>query len=667
MVIKKLKPIKKEKINLQKRDYHRVLLTDVLPYEVPFILTNEGFYWACRKQKSKLISGNRILKNIFINDYSVQTNPLEFKIAKDADSERKLYLVHPKSQLDIVKLYKDYNQLISHLCNRSSYSLRYPSRIALAYYEKETITRPEEKYKDEGVGIDSDNEPIYASTFFEYKDFSFLYKFYDSYSFHRIEKKFNFLFKFDIAKCFASISTFQMSKSIRDFDSYNLSRGLYSFEHVFETIMNSNNNGNSHGIVVGPEFSRIFSEILLQSIDNNIKYTLENYVNESGVSQPILEGQHYNIKRYVDDFFLFYNNDNIRKIIYGVVISELEKYSLYCNESKTSLTSVPFITEVTIAKQKIRDLIANFFSCYVIDENLIKVIDRKFNFYYKDANKLITDIKCLAFGDNISYSSLTGYFFTLIRTNVSKMERELSCQSNSEEQLKRITNMLLIILDISFFVYSMDYRVRSTYLISQIVIIINKFCNFLGDNNSERIKKKIYDEAYLSIRSGHSKRSLRNIESLNLLISIRDIDIGYQLPIDDLEKIIGLNNSNVKPYYFNLMVGLFYIQNKQPYIKTRNSIVSCILSKFDSLTFNVYNNSELAHIFFDSIRCPYLTDNQKLNIAKKALKDKYSKQEVLHVVDIIKSQNWFIDWDTNSSIAIERLLLKKELKSPYGT
>lgn len=33
----------KSKIYLDKKDFYRVLLTDVLPYEVPFILSNEGF------------------------------------------------------------------------------------------------------------------------------------------------------------------------------------------------------------------------------------------------------------------------------------------------------------------------------------------------------------------------------------------------------------------------------------------------------------------------------------------------------------------------------------------------------------------------------------------------------------------------------------------------
>ncbi len=190
------------KIPLEKRDFYRVVLTDVLPYEVPFILTNEGFY---KKLKSSALKGNRIFQSIFFSDDDVATKPLVYRITKDSESERSLYLTHPSTQIKVCSLYKDYNQLVTHLCSRSTFSLRYPDKIAFSYYtkEKKSDSNPEEKFKDEGVGVDIDGEkePVYASTFYEYKDVSFLYKFYDSYQFHRIEKKFDNLFKFDIAKC----------------------------------------------------------------------------------------------------------------------------------------------------------------------------------------------------------------------------------------------------------------------------------------------------------------------------------------------------------------------------------------------------------------------------------------------------------------------------------
>lgn len=213
----------------------------------------------------------------------------------------------------------------------------------------------------------------------------------------------------------------------------------------------------------------------------------------------------------------------------------------------------------------------------------------------------------------------------------------------------------------------MDFRVRSTYLISQIVIIINNISSFLGKINSDLIKKKIYDESYLSIKTSIKKDTIRDIECLNLLIAIRDIDISYQLSKDVLEKIVNLDNSE-KTNYFSLMTSLFYVQEKKAYSSTRTKIVNCIIDKFDNEYFTVQNDSELAHILFDSISCPYLTRKMKIKIANQALSTLYKldEDEIETIVDQISERNWFIDWDISSSESIERLLMKKELKSPYG-
>lgn len=656
----------KKKILLEKRDFSRAILTDVLPYEVPFILTNEGFYKIIKERS--LIEGNRFLKEILHTESSLSTNPLEYKITKDSESERSLFLIHPSIQIRICRLYKDYNQLITHLCTRSTFSLRYPSKIALAYYskDKKNDSVPEEKFKDEGVGIDGNNEPVYASTFFEYKDVSFLYKFYDSYQFHRIEKKFDKLFKFDIAKCFSSISTFQLSKSIRDIESFNKSRNHYSFESVFENIMNAAHLGNSHGIVVGPEFSRIFSEILLQSIDVEIKSKLSCAIKSK---TKLIENSDYVIKRYVDDYFLFYNDEQVRKTVYSTAVEELEKYKLYCNESKNKTSNVPFITGVTIAKQQYKKLISELFSKfdYINDGSDRKGISSPMNRYYQISNQIITDIKCIVYNNDISYSSITGYYFTLARIKISEIDEHICDFKDHPEQCDKIANFILIIIELSFFVHSMDFRVRSTYLISQIIIIINRISITLGDSNAELIRKKIYDESYLAIKSSLKKQTLKDIECLNLLISIRDIDIKYQLSKDVIEKIIRLNepkNTN----YFSLMTCLFYIQNKKDYLSTRKKVFNCIISKFKNDYFTVINDSELAHLFFDPLRCPYLTKKMKFEIAESALKpfNNVSKEEIKEIINITSQRNWFIDWDKSTSDAIERLLMKKELKSPYG-
>ncbi len=242
----------KSKIHLEKKDFYRALLTDVLPYEVPFILTNEGFYKNLKF--STLDSNSKKILDKFLFNSKRNTDPFVFKISKDETNFRNLYLVHPSEQIKISNLYKNYYQLISHLCNRSTFSLRYPTSIAKSFYINSSEDTTNHIYKDEDIELEKDNNPQYASTYFIYKDISFLYKFYDSYKFHRIEKKFSKLLKFDIAKCFDSISTFQLPRSININYGFDSNSNIHSFEHLFSSIMNSAYNGNTHGIVIGPEF-----------------------------------------------------------------------------------------------------------------------------------------------------------------------------------------------------------------------------------------------------------------------------------------------------------------------------------------------------------------------------------------------------------------------------
>ncbi|HCW5707644.1 TPA: hypothetical protein OXQ64_003610, partial [Acinetobacter baumannii] len=92
-----------------------------------------------------------------------------------------------------------------------------------------------------------------------------------------------------------------------------------------------------------------------------------------------------------------------------------------------------------------------------------------------------------------------------------------------------------------------------------------------------------------------------------------------------------------------------------------------IIQKFNQNNLNVSNDSELIHIFFDSLSCPYLTKNQKINITNSALNSiiKLNDNEIDVFVEEMSKTNWFIDWNLQTKDAIQRLLMKKELKSPY--
>ena len=655
----------KTKIFLEKRDFNRTLLTDVLPYEVPFILTNEGFYRNLKNLKNSSDFISQILHNIFFNTFE-NTNPFIFKILKNDSTYRKLYLIHPSAQIKVSSFYKNYHQLICHLCNRSTYSLRYPHKIAKHYYLRDLHYRAiDSEYKDEGVELVSSEhqDPNYASTFFEYKDVDFLYKFYDSYRFHRIEKKFNKLLKFDIAKCFDSISTFQLARSVRGEYDYKFNEQIHSFEHKFEDLMKSCFNGNTHGIVIGPEFSRIFAEILLQSIDIKVKNKL--LTSKSNISiNGIIEGVHYNIKRYVDDYFLFYNDTEILNIVFNLFTEELSNYRLYCNEKKSVSSQVPFVTGITIAKQEIKKRLDEFFSYFDKLCDSDSTLKFKLGKYYQISNQLISDIKCIVFNNNIDYSSISGYFFTLIKVHVLDIKDKVLFFAEDNSNIESLNRILLIILDISFFIYSMNFKVRSTYLISQIIIFINSIAKEI--NSTDIIYKKIYDEVDFVVKNKPKDNILQSVEILNLLIAVRNIDSDYQILPDDLY-IYFDNNDCTKYNYFSLMTFLYYVKRERKYQKIRDQIYNLIIRKLSHHYLNILNDSEVSHIFFDSLSCPYLTLLQKTKIAELGLTPicKLNQDDLTLFVKKIGEVNWFIDWDLEDENSIKRLLMKKELKSPY--
>lgn len=597
---------------------------------------------------------------------------MTYTINKGQASSRKLYLIHPANQLSFCNFYKDYKLLITHLCKRSSYSLRFANSVATTYYEK-NYSRPHKDYKDEGVECFNEEDSVkYASSFFKYKNYDFLYKFYDSYEFHRIEKRFVHLYKFDISKCFDSLSTGMLIKALRYNENKKTLQDVHSFENEFIKRIENCNNGRDHGIVVGPEFSRIFAEIVLQTIDLNIKKDLEH--------KELYQGRDYEIRRYVDDFFLFFNKEKIKETVMDIVCEKLEDFKFYLNNSKTSSFCIPFITPITSAKRSVQYELNNLFDIFdnqnehVNSEdsenledphhtlNIVKSLTR----YNLISNRIIRDIKCIIKENEVDYSGITGYFFTLIKIKVAEMDNKYTLKISDNIQSERLCRFILIILELSFFVYDMDLRVRSTYLISQITIIINRLSNRMNAEQRERIIKKIHDESQNSIKKSIATDSHNQVEMLNLIIALSSITDNYKLEPEVINELLGFHNDSSN--YFKLMVGLFYVKNDKKYQKTKNLINSNIIKLLSQKS--IKEHSEALHIFLDSMSCPYISRSKKDEILKVALeKINLDNEEYENFREFLYSSdnNWFVDWSKSAQGHIERLLLKKELRTPYSS
>ncbi|EGQ8340475.1 ABC transporter ATP-binding protein, partial [Vibrio parahaemolyticus] len=315
----------------------RVVLSDLLPYEVPITFSNRHFYnfivenqvkysndyyyWKKKDTafdslvmlllglpKSKQVQnfekeGIKYSK-VSAKKISPFTIPFTFNISHKADQYRHLSLIHPRSQIFAVEFYKNNKDLITYYCDKSKFSLRSAKRVAgCTYVDKKSLI---EQFDTDGEVIEVEGENYEnLKSFFVYDKYSSIFNFYESDEYHDCEGRYSYLSKLDISNCFDSIYTHSIAWAVysKEYAKNNLSQTKSTFPNVFDSLMQQLNYNETNGIVIGPELSRIFAEIILQAIDNDVIFDLEK--------NNVFFGVDYHIFRYVDDFFVFYDNQEV--------------------------------------------------------------------------------------------------------------------------------------------------------------------------------------------------------------------------------------------------------------------------------------------------------------------------------------------------------------------
>ena len=229
---------KRKKIKLS-YSKERVLFSDVLPYECPLIFSNRYLYrflakylWVGEKQKANNIKWNTLKQSKRLDDKDAKAfaallfgcyekgksigtlqhrlnalfYPHHFNIAHKTNKSRTLSIIHPYSQWQVVEFYHQYKYSILYLCNQSNYSLRKPHKVAQYFYYRDRLHRKLIGHESDKVELFF-NEYENLKTYFSYKKYSNIYKFYEDYRYQRAEKKFKRLVKFDLQSCFDSIYT----------------------------------------------------------------------------------------------------------------------------------------------------------------------------------------------------------------------------------------------------------------------------------------------------------------------------------------------------------------------------------------------------------------------------------------------------------------------------
>ena len=675
---------KKIKLNYSKE---RVLFSDVLPYECPIIFSNRYLYrflakylWVGEEQKIDNITWNVLKQSKRLDQKDVSVfaallfgcyekgkrigklqhkpndlfYPYQFNIAHKTNKNRTLSIIHPYNQWQIVEFYEQYKYSILYLCNQSSYSIRKPHKIAQYFYYRDRLHRKLSGHESDKVELFF-NEYENLKTYFSYEKYANIYKFYEDYRYQRAEKKFKYLVKFDLQSCFDSIYTHTISwataggaNKVKVLPGYH---GSWVGD-AFDNLMQSVNARETNGIVIGPEFSRIFAEIILQYIDQKVEQEL--------LKKNLRLKSTYECYRYVDDYFLFYNDENVRNLFMESLTKWLKEFKLQINPSKTEVYERPFITKVTIAKQLIENLLSNIFSIPLWeemesnlsmekeedteDEDLDKdreILDKKFNIYLP-ANDVNTQIKVIVKECGIEYRDIANYllekisqrldaFLNRYEIGFKKYERLMSKEETNKDDVethaqrvqRKLTNYLVSLIDVTFFVFNSNRQINTTLKLQKIINSIIIYAKRHGDfkvNPAVRFQtiskdiifKKIQDEIALVLATTDSHRNTLH-ESLYLLILAKELGYAYLLSPEVIRSFI--EKSELQYNFFACLILLYYYANHKCYDLQKALLTDEILKKYRLVAESERKrNSELTILTADMMTCPFVDDAYKQSL-----------------------------------------------------
>lgn len=666
----------KNKKNIIKRsDYDRILISETLPFETPIIFSNDGLYNLIKGFEATTEINKKIINELVFDkqEKSTYTIPYLYKTKKNANEYRRLALLHPTSQWKLRCFYEKYQELILHYCSLSPCSIRAPEKVAGSFYTKSSWENLYQ-YKSEKVTLSElDNKTKHAPTFFSYRGYDRLYKFFNSKKYIELEKQYQIMMTLDVAKCFDSIYTHSLDWAVKS-KSFTKKHVKISttFAQNFDKITRHGNHNETHGIPIGPESSRIFAEMIFQDIDIRTINRLKD----------LKFGEDYTFYRYVDDVYIFAHDKKTIQKVYDVYSDVLLSFNLHTNKSKSSTFHRPFLTNKSQLIFEVSNHTNEFLAKLLVKGETGNLKPTKIFSKWNLTRNYIDTLKSLCLNHSSDYDEIATFVIAVLTARIKKIisfNNEIG--DNTTEEL--YLDCFEILVELLFFLFSVAPSVGSSYKLSTSIILICRFAKKHLTKYSNTILHFIYTLSTQLLSEQSRKDQVDNIdgfvnlEYMNLMLALRELGNEFLIPPKTIENLFFIQrnskNKNGETYlnlsYFTIISCLFYIKDDLQYSEIKNKILASVKEKLKDLS-DIKIDSEKAYLFIDVIHCPYIPKSFKKCLIDKFYEslgiisdDKKPSNKTLE--EFIKaSDNDF--WHTNwKEIDLLNSLEKKELTRVY--
>lgn len=677
------KQSKKKKI--KKGDYNRVLLTDTTPYEMPVIFSNDGFYERFSRDK---IGEETIdtLRALILSGLEPGTGtvPMRYRYRAGSHKYRTLSLPHPSAQWRMMEFYKKFGDLICFYTTKSEASIRFPYKIAGSFHFQSRISN-QNKYRPPHVDTVQNEKLVrHSVSYFAYERFPRLHMFFNSIEYMELEESYEVMMEMDIAKCFPSIysHTITWATKSKQFKKEHLSRNS-TFGDEFDEIIRSGNDRETNGIVIGPEYSRIFAEIILQRIDLNI-------IEHLFLKHELKWNEQYTFRRYIDNFYVFSNSKEVAALIAGVIEVELLEFNLHINDSKTNYHYRPVQTQESVLIEHLYPVIERFVDPYVDEyefevevpddpvagSKIEKVVYSIPSTLVRSPQKLTASfaksVKSVCALCQEGYGLASGYLSSLISRRILLLceidvqKYKSVCQAEEQNFIKNpqyYLNLFTYLLRKLFFLFSVSPSVSSSIYASRSIIVAVRFFSHHYPEHTHSLKQSIFDGLMKAIHNvrdqlGGGPNNAAPIEVLNLIIAMSELAAPYDITQEQLRELFA---GSIKTFdYFGVVTLIFYMKDKPGYAQLRAD-VDTLFRNFEWSESGISTRSRECHTFFDMITCPYIGVWTKIVVVRRALG--LNRRDAVDLLKQHVGSRWFVNWH---SADILTLLERKQLRAPYN-
>ena len=656
------------------------ILSDLLPVELSELFSYSSFYSFLLTKgpqkrldsmvgllKAKKASGRGIM---FKDGWS--TKPLKYSIMKGNKTTREMSVIQPFSAINLylfVELYQ--KEILEYFEKNHGFSLRYHRKNTDLYYKSKNKSATEYfQPQSRRIGKKAIQQ---SGNFFKIAPFESINAFADSLIWRTSNFRFKYYAKMDYKACFDSIYTHSFSWIIERnvIDAKNAKN-----THLFLTIdriLQNINGRSSNGIVVGPEFSRMIAEILLERIDNEVLILLSN--------QGMKWHKDYEVFRYVDDIIVFANEQKHIDLIIDSFSHIGEKYRLRLNELKLIRDETPCLPKEWLEKTRI---LADMLGCLFFkgrkadydkldeDKRALVLTD------YFPVDRIKDEIAVVMKQYPDDRRTIVSFLLSTLLNNISKKKNGYKLLGNQS------IGKAFLIIDLSLYIYSFFPSFDQTRKIISLITYIGDEVDY--KHNSE-LKQRLFHilRRYSFVFTGDG---LFDFCDWFPFFSEYSFHLDSQIEEELIPKIEKLNNPIL---WANLLV----------YAKYNGSLQAEVLRKLEPILEdqigNIIGDEELLHEEFWYIlvfhNCPFIDSRlrQKMDtlidtLRMKAVSDPDyeklpSKLTTILVCDYLQQRSSngnkpaesFFNWNGTKSIGeqityrtFQRTIFKKYKKNRYG-